>query len=79
MSSSNITITVRVEQVGKPINYSNPALVISTDCLVVDNYKDNNKDNIKFKEKQKYKDNYNDKDFYKDKDKIRDNANNKNK
>ena len=58
MSSSNITITVRGKQAGKPINYSDPALVNSTDCLGVDNYKDNDKDNVKFKDKNKDRDNY---------------------
>ena len=53
MSYSNITITVRREQAGKPINYSNPALGNSTDCSGVENYKDNDKDNINFKDKNK--------------------------
>ena len=44
MSSSKITITVRGEQSGKPMNYSDPALGNSIDCSGVDNYKDNNKD-----------------------------------
>ena len=61
MSSSNITITVRGEQAGKPINYSDPALGNSTDCSDVDIYKDNDKDNVKFKDKNEDKDNYNDK------------------
>ena len=46
MSSSNITITVRGEQAVKPINYSNPALGNSTDCSGVDNYKDNDRENV---------------------------------
>ena len=49
MSSSNITITVEGEQAGKPINYSDPAWGNSTDCSGVDNYKDKDKDNVKFK------------------------------
>ena len=66
MSSSNINITVRVEQAGKPINYSDPALGSSTDRSGVDNYKENNKDNLNFKDKNKDRDNYNNKDDYKD-------------
>ena len=46
MSSSNTAITVRGEQAGKPINYSDPDLVNSTDCLGVDNYRDNDKENV---------------------------------
>ena len=30
----------------KPINYSNPTLGISTDFMGVDNYQDNDKDNV---------------------------------
>ena len=77
MSSSNITITVRGEQAGQRINYSDPALGNSTDCSGVHNYKDNDKDKVKFKDKNKDRDNYNDKEHYKDKDK--DNANDKDK
>ena len=36
MSFSKITITVREEQTGEPINYSNPAGVNSPDCLDVE-------------------------------------------
>ena len=79
MSSSNINTAVRGEQARKPIDYSDPALGNSTDCLGVDNYKDNNKDTVKFKDKNKDTDNYNDKDNYKDSDKDKDNANNRDK
>ena len=48
---------MRRKQARKPINYSNPALVNSTDCLVEDNYMDNNKDNVKFQDKNNEKDN----------------------
>ena len=48
MSSSNITITVTGEHAKKPINYRDPALGNSTDCLGVHNYKYNDKDNVKF-------------------------------
>ena len=51
MSSSNITITVRGEQAVKPIKYSNPSLSNITDCLVMDNYKDNDNENIQLKGK----------------------------
>ena len=57
MSSSNITITVKGEQAGKPINYSDPALGNSTDCSGVDNYKCNDKDKVKFRDKNKDRDN----------------------
>ena len=77
MSSSNITIAVRGEQAGTPINYSDPALGNSTDCSGVDNYKDNDKDNVKFKERNKDRYNYSDNDNYKNKDKDKDNYNNK--
>ena len=77
MGSSNITIAVRGGQAIKPINYSDPALGNSTDCSGVDNYNDNNKDNVKFKDKNKDTDNYNNKGNYKDKDKDKDNANDK--
>ena len=50
ISSTNDIITVRGEQAGKPINYSDPALGNSTDCSSVDNYKDNDKDNVKLKD-----------------------------
>ena len=40
----------------------------STDCLGVDNYKDNNKDNVKFQDQNKDRDNYNEKDKNKGKD-----------
>ena len=79
LTSSNITITVRGEQAGKRINYSDPALGNSTDCLVVDNYKYNDKDNIKLKDNNKDRDNYNDN--HNDNDNYKDNvnANDKNK
>ena len=66
MSSSTITITVRGWQAGKPINYSDHALRISSDCSSVDKYKVNDKDNVKFKDKNKDRYNYIDKDNYKD-------------
>ena len=56
---------MRGEQAGKPRNYSDPALVISTYCSGVDNYKENDKDNVKFKEKNKERDNYNNNNNYK--------------
>ena len=64
---------MRGEQAGKPINYSNPDVGTSTDCSGVDNYKYNNKDNVKFKDTNKDRDNYNNKDNNKDKDKDKDN------
>ena len=67
---------MRGEQAGKLINYSDPTLVNSTDCLGVDNYWNNNTDNIKFKDNNKDKDNYNDKDNDIYIDKYKDNANN---
>ena len=56
MSSTNNTITVRGEQDRKPINYSDPALGNSTDFSSVDNYKENDKDNVKLKDKNKDRD-----------------------
>ena len=76
---------MRGEQAGKPKNYSNPVLGNLTDCLGVDNYKDNDKDNVKFKDHNKDRDNYNnkgndnDKDKDKNMDENRDNANDKDK
>ena len=67
MSSSNITITVRGEKAVQPINYSNPALGNSTDCMGVDKYKCNDKGDVQFKDNNKDRDNCNDKDNYKDK------------
>ena len=77
MSSPNITKNVRTEQAGKTIKYSNPASGNSTDFSGLDNYKDTNKDNIKFKDKNKDMDIYYDNDNYKDQDKEKDNVNNK--
>ena len=48
---------MRGEQSGKPINYSDPALGNSTNSSGVDNYKHNDKDNVKFKDKNKDRDN----------------------
>ena len=79
MSSSKITIAVREEHARNPISYSDPALVNSTDCLGVDNYKDKDKVNVKFKDKNKDRDIYNNKDNCKKKDKNKDNANDKDK
>ena len=56
MSSTNDIITVRREQSGKPINYSDPAWGNSTDCSSVDNYKDYDKDNVKLKDKNNDRD-----------------------
>ena len=48
---------MRIEQVGNPITYSDPALGNSTYCSGVDNYKDKDKVNFKFKYNNKYGDN----------------------
>ena len=66
MSSSKITKRVREEQAVKPINYSDPALVNITEYSGEDNYKENDKDKVKFKDKNQVRDNYNYKDSYKD-------------
>ena len=63
---------MRVDQGGKPINYSDHVWGSSTDCLGVDTYKDNNNDNFKFKDKNNNKDNYKDKDSYMNNDKDKD-------
>ena len=68
MSSSKITIAVRGEHAGNPINYSDPAMGNSTDCSGVDIYKDKDKDKVKFRDKNKDKDNKNDNGNYKDRD-----------
>ena len=79
MSSTNDIITVRGEQAGKPINNSDPALGNPTDCSSVDNYKENDKYNVKLKDKNNDRDKYNNKDNSKDKDKDRDKKNDRDK
>ena len=53
---------MREEQAGKLINYSNPALGNSIDSSGVENYNDNHKHNVKFKNKDNDRDNYKDMD-----------------
>ena len=74
-----ITKTVRGEQDRKRINYSYPALVNLSDCLDVDNYQENDKENVNFKDRNKDKNNYNNNDNYQDKENNNDNANDKDK